>query len=1109
MRGTLMAIAASLICFAGALSGEVGTGSVQPDALVNHPEIGLQLAAGFEIQVFADRQLADDIQAITFSPDGQLVTTGRGYIKKLIDTDHDGRADQAKWFAETQTGGMGLCFDGPEMLFVGDGGLWRYRDNNGDSVADGDPELLAVLNGGEHGAHAVRLGPGGRWYVMGGNDAGIEKLNPASAQRFVAQPQAGALLRLARDGELDQVIAHGFRNAYDFDFNGAGDLFTCDSDVERDFFLPWYTPTRLYHIAVGGHHGWRLPGYARSWNRSGLDADTVDYFWPFGRGSPTGVECYRHYLFPAKYWGGLFVLDWTFGTVFFVPWDAALESFQLPPERFLEPMSTHGFAPTDVAVGPEGALYISVGGRGTRGQVYRITPQGTTFEQDDEQRQPLSWDLSQVLRAPQPLAAWSRARWRSAARVVGRDAVRNAIVDPSLPVADRVRAIEIVTEMFGGLPFDLAQKAAGDPSPQIRARVCWSLGCRPRGEVVDLLFELALDSETHVRRFALEALTEQAHRLESATYIAALVGSNFNHLDKRVRLAAANLARQLPESIWQYILRQRLQTQGELTRAMVFIWRNPETMIHVAAADSILDSVSHTSDIGLHRQVVRLLILALGDQQLDQPLAEAYAGYELQASLQGHEALRTRIQDWVNRVFPSKNADLNRELARLLGMIESEIPNHAERVLRLIDEASSPIWDFHFLVTLSRLTGQRSPEMTQSTALAIISMEAKLNGREMRPKLDWWLRWGEVLDELVNKDSGLIDALLAQSEYLSSPLLELISSLTPERRDQVSRLLLTAVRERPEYLWTPSTVELLADLPTEETHGLLRNQWARQELRGPITRLLANSPTSVDIPRFLAGLRSSDISVVTASLTALLNLPPDPSLRALTDLYRLGIRLQQTENSQAVQALWLKTWSWVAGEINLAAAQVKIDPMQTAFEWYRQTNADIVAEEAMIRQGGSAGWEDQLAGLDWSRGSAARGEILFHERACHDCHTGPSALGPSLAGVTQRFTPMDLLRHIQYPDLAVAPAFRGSAIYLANGDVQLGFIAFHSADGVLVRTGPGDTVRLSEDDIERIVPSPVSMMPSALLLGLDPGALVDFHAYLQTLSPPPDLRRRQ
>jgi hypothetical protein len=116
------------------------------------------------------------------------------------------------------------------------------------------------------------------------------------------------------------VIAHGFRNAYDFDFNQLGDLFTYDSDVEREFLLPWYVPTRLYQVQFAATHGWRLPGFQRSYAQSEHYPWVVPRLQSLGRGSPTGVAVYRHFQFPPIYQNGLFSLDWTFAGSCLLRW---------------------------------------------------------------------------------------------------------------------------------------------------------------------------------------------------------------------------------------------------------------------------------------------------------------------------------------------------------------------------------------------------------------------------------------------------------------------------------------------------------------------------------------------------------------------------------------------------------------------------------------------------------------------------------------------------------------------------------------------------------------------------------------------------------------------
>jgi putative heme-binding domain-containing protein len=85
------------------------------------------------------------------------------------------------------------------------------------------------------------------------------------------------------------------------------------------------------------------------------------------------VACYRHGQFPAAYRGGFFLADWTFGKVWFVNPEPSGATFTGTPKPFLEATGENGFAPTALAVHPEtGELFVSIGGRGTRGAVYRV-----------------------------------------------------------------------------------------------------------------------------------------------------------------------------------------------------------------------------------------------------------------------------------------------------------------------------------------------------------------------------------------------------------------------------------------------------------------------------------------------------------------------------------------------------------------------------------------------------------------------------------------------------------------------------------------------------------------------------------------------------------------
>lgn len=343
---------------------------------------GLRVPAGFEVTEFADDKLANDIYCVTIDAKGRVVVAGRGYIRILVDDDGDGKANRVIQFADNpKDGAMGIHWEGETLYVTGDGGLRKFVDRDGDGMADGPSELIrAMKTGGEHTAHAIRRGPDGWLYVLCGNTTGIDKSYATKSTSPITNPVAGCVLRFSPDLKDSEIVAQGFRNPYDMDFNLDGELFTFDSDNERCVSLPWYEPTRFYHVIPGGHHGWLSPQRANFWRMPSYFPDVTPPVATLGRGSPTSCICYRHTQFPKEYRGSFFLADWTFGKIWHCPLVRKGASYTSQPKVFLEAMGDNGFAPTGMAVHPKtGDLYVSIGGRGTRGAVYRVRyPKGMT-----------------------------------------------------------------------------------------------------------------------------------------------------------------------------------------------------------------------------------------------------------------------------------------------------------------------------------------------------------------------------------------------------------------------------------------------------------------------------------------------------------------------------------------------------------------------------------------------------------------------------------------------------------------------------------------------------------------------------------------------------------
>src|SRR5438105_1038818 len=628
--------------------------------LVPIPQLGVSLAPGFRISVYAGPDLANDIYAMTLDAAGNVVVTSQGYIKKLHDNDADGRADTQTLFGTTEKGGMGLCADGTDLYFSGDGGVFRFEDASQDGVADGPPERLFGIGAGEHGGHAIRKGPDGWLYLIGGNDAGFGPQFISTPRPPIRNIEAGALIRFSPQSGQTEPIAHGFRNPYDFDFNGFGDLFTYDSDVESDYFLPWYTPTRLYHIAYGGHHGWRLNGWRRSWNRPSYYLDTVDILSEIGRGSPTGVACYRHYQFPNRYRNGLFALDWTFGRIYFTPLLPSGSTYQASPELFMEPLGAQGMAPTDIVVTPDGALLVSIGGRKTRGAIYRIDyPAGNPQLSASNWLWTATSEVEAVLNAPQPLDAWSRAYWVPLALRLGPAPFIDASMDGRLSPLLRIRAIEILTELHGGLSGDAAALAAQAHSPFVRAPVACPLARVPKPNSTALLAALSRDSDPVVRRCALESLSDLAPQLSAQTLQQALA-ANLAHPDKRIRQQAAHLATFLSDPAWKALWTQLEKglPQARLTACLALVWRSPQKVINLTAVQIALSLLQQTRSAELRLEAIRLIILALGDYRLTEPSLEVFTAYE-PALAPLPADLMAKIRKVIEPVIPSGDVTLN------------------------------------------------------------------------------------------------------------------------------------------------------------------------------------------------------------------------------------------------------------------------------------------------------------------------------------------------------------------------------------------------------------------------------------------------------------------
>ena len=264
-------------------------------------------------------------------------------------------------------------------------GLYRLIDTDSDDQFD-KVSLLKTLDGrGEHGPHSIVLSPDKKSiYVIAGNFTKIPEMDVYKSPPPVRE--IDNLLPLIRDpnghdntvnthggwiahidstGSNWELISSGFRNPFDLTFNDAGDMFTYDSDMEWDFGLPWYRPTRICQVTSGSEFGWR-PGTDK-W--SPAYPDNLPPVLNVGQGSPTSFFSGQDAHFPEKYRKSLFAFDWSFGIIYAIQLDPNGASYLAKGEEFV---SGSPLPLTDGIIGPDGALYFLTGGRRLESDLYRV-----------------------------------------------------------------------------------------------------------------------------------------------------------------------------------------------------------------------------------------------------------------------------------------------------------------------------------------------------------------------------------------------------------------------------------------------------------------------------------------------------------------------------------------------------------------------------------------------------------------------------------------------------------------------------------------------------------------------------------------------------------------
>jgi putative membrane-bound dehydrogenase-like protein len=368
-------------------------------------------------------------------------------IVVLQDTNGDGKADSTHTFVQEPAliAPLGVSVIDNKIVVAQPPDMIVYTDVDRNLKFDPAIDKREVLLTGfmginhDHSLHSVTVGPDGKWVWNSGNTGAMftDKSGktfrifssyrpgpvgpfkfPFDAGTYAGKPSddghtyvGGFTVRMNPDGTSAEVIGHNYRNSYEQSMTSLGDIFQNDNDDPPACRVSWVMEYANFGFSSNdGQRTWqadRRPGQTvpiAEWRQD--DPGMAPVGDVYGGGSPTGNVFYENGSLGAGWEGTFFAAEAGRNEIFSyrpVPKGAGFDldnrkifvtsnvEKKYAGSDFVGGRSSGAvetlFRPSDVAIGPDGAIYISdwidprVGGHAdlddtTSGAIYRIAPKG-------------------------------------------------------------------------------------------------------------------------------------------------------------------------------------------------------------------------------------------------------------------------------------------------------------------------------------------------------------------------------------------------------------------------------------------------------------------------------------------------------------------------------------------------------------------------------------------------------------------------------------------------------------------------------------------------------------------------------------------------------------